>query len=114
MTLLLTAGGPVTASYPRHERHPADTTTCHTIRQVAQLTLVLSLVGVAIAAVMARRAHRPRSTFTRTAIALTALSFVADLTFGFVGRAAAALITLHTVAAASVVPTVAGRLARIR
>src|SRR5437667_4955833 len=42
----------------------------------AQLTLVFSLIGVGIAAVMARKARRPQPTFVRTAIALTALSFV--------------------------------------
>jgi amino acid transporter len=77
----------------------------------AQLTLVFSLVGVGIAAVMARKAHRPRATFVRTAVALTALSFVPDLTFGFDAGSAAILITLHTVAAAIVVPTLARRLA---
>lgn len=78
----------------------------------AQLTLVFSLIGVGIAAGMARKARRPRSTFTRTAVALTVLSFVPDLTFGFDGASAATLITLHTVAAAIVVPTLVRRLAR--
>ena len=80
----------------------------------AQLTLIFSLVGVGIAAVLARKARRPRATFVRTAVALTALSFVPDLTFGFDAGSAATLITLHTVAAAIVVPTLAGRLARTR
>jgi Family of unknown function (DUF6069) len=80
----------------------------------AQLTLLFSLVGVGMAAVMARKARRPRPTFVRTAVALTALSFVPDLTFGFDAGSAATLITLHTVAAAIVVPTLAGRLARSR
>jgi amino acid transporter len=79
-----------------------------------QLTLVFSLVGVGIAAVMARKARRPRRAFVRTAVALTALSFVPDLAFGFDAGSAATLITLHTVAAAIVVPTLAGRLARTR
>jgi hypothetical protein len=80
----------------------------------AQLTLIFSLVGVGvgIAAVMARKARRPRATFVRTAVALTALSFVPDLTFGFDAGSAATLITLHTVAAAIVVPTLTRRLAR--
>ena len=78
----------------------------------AQLTLAFSLVGVGIAAVMARKARRPRATFVRTAVALTALSFVPDLTFGFDAGSAATLITLHTAAAAIVVPTLARRLAR--
>jgi hypothetical protein len=80
----------------------------------AQLTLVFSLIGVGLAAVLARKAHRPRTTFVRTAIALTALSFVPDLTFGFDPGSAATLITLHTVAATIVVPTLARRLARAR
>jgi len=80
----------------------------------AQLTLAFSLLGVGIAAVMARTVRRPRSTFVRTTVALTALSFVPDLTFGFDAGSATTLITLHTVAAAIVVPTLAARLARTR
>jgi amino acid transporter len=77
----------------------------------AQLTLIFSLLGVGMAAVMGRKARRPRRTFVRTAVTLTVLSFVPDLTFGFDPGSAATLITLHTVAAAIVVPTLAGRLA---
>lgn len=84
------------------------------IAAFAQMTLVFSLVGVGIAAIMARRARRPRSTFVRTAVALTALSFVPDLTFGFGVGSAATLISLHTVAAVIVVPTLAERLGRTR
>ena len=84
------------------------------IAAFAQLTLAFSLVGVGIAAVMARKARRPRSTFVRTALALTALSFVPDLTFGFGATSAATLISLHSIAAAIVVPTLAVRLARTR
>ena len=80
----------------------------------AQLTLVFSLVGVAMAAVMARKARRPRSTFVRTAVALTALSFVPDLTFGFDVGSAAPLSARHIVAAAIGVPTLAAGLARTR
>jgi hypothetical protein len=80
----------------------------------AELTLALSLFGVCIAAVMARKAHRPRPMFVRTAVVLTALSFVPDVAFGFGGGSAATLITLHSVAAAIVVPTLARRLARTR
>jgi len=80
----------------------------------AQLTLIFSLIGVGMAAVMARKARRPRSTFVRTTLALTALSFVPDLTFGFDTTSAATLISLHVVAAAIVVPTLARRLARTR
>ncbi len=80
----------------------------------AQLTMIFSLIGVGIAAVMGRTARRPRPTFVRTAVALTALSFVPDLTFGFAAGSAATLIGLHTVAAAIVVPTLAGRLSSTR
>ena len=78
------------------------------------LTLVFSLVGVGLAAVIARKARSPRSTFVRTAVALTALSYVPDLVSGFSAASAATLIGLHTVAALIVVPTLAGRLARTR
>lgn len=79
-----------------------------------QLTLFFSLVGVGIAAVLARKARRPRPTFVRIAVTLTVLSFVPDLTFGFDAGSAATLITLHIIAAAIVVPTLARRLARTR
>ncbi len=80
----------------------------------AQLTLLFSMIGVGMAAVLARRARRPRATFVRTAVTLTALSFVPDLTFGFDAGSAATLICLHTVAAVIVVPTLAKRLAHER
>jgi hypothetical protein len=79
-----------------------------------QLTMLFSLIGVAMAAVLARKARRPRAMFVRTAFALTVLSFVPDLTFGFDAASAATLIALHTVAAAIVVPTLAARLAHTR
>ena len=50
----------------------------------------------------------------RTALGLTALSFVPDLTYGFDAASTVTLIALHTVAAAIVVPTLARRLARVR
>jgi hypothetical protein len=84
------------------------------IAAFTQLTLVFSLMGVGIAAAMARLSRRPRRTFTRTAVTLTALSYVPDLTFGFDAGSAATLIALHTVAAAIVVPVLAGRLAATR
>jgi hypothetical protein len=80
----------------------------------AELTLIFSLVGVGFAAIMARVARRPRPTFVRTAVALTALSFVPDLSFGFDAASAATLITLHSVTAVIVVPTLARRLAATR
>lgn len=78
----------------------------------AELTLVFSMIGTGVAAMMARRARRPRSTFVRTAVALTGLSYLPDLVSGFSAGSAATLIALHTVAALIVVPALAGRLAR--
>ena len=73
----------------------------------AVFTLIFSLIGVGIAAVMARKARRPRSTFVRTAVVLLLLSYIPDLTFGFDAASAVTLMALHTVAAAIVVPTLA-------
>jgi hypothetical protein len=84
------------------------------IAAFAELTVVFSLVGVLLAAAIARKARRPLTTFVRTAIALTALSFVPDLTFGFDASSTVTLIALHSIAAAIVVPTLARRLAKSR
>lgn len=79
-----------------------------------QLTLIFSLVGVAIAAVMARRAGRPRRTFVRTTAALTVLSLVPDAVVGFDLASALTLMTLHVCAALVVVPVLARRLTTAR
>lgn len=87
-----------------------DTKPSIPIYMFAELTLVFSLIGVGIAAVLARKARRPRKTFVQTAVALTVLSFIPDLTFGFDASSATTLIALHTVAALIVIPTLAARL----
>jgi amino acid transporter len=84
------------------------------IATFAIFTLVFALIGVGIAAVMARKARRPRTTFVRTAVVLLLLSFIPDLTFGFDAGSAATLIGLHIVAAAIVIPTLAKQLAPTR
>ncbi|GAB3858314.1 hypothetical protein GCM10028801_18180 [Nocardioides maradonensis] len=76
----------------------------------AQVTLVLALVGVAIAAVVARRARHPRRTFLRIAGTLVVLSFVPDLISGFDVASAVTLMADHVLAAAIVVPVLARRL----
>jgi Family of unknown function (DUF6069) len=78
------------------------------------LTLLFSLVGVVLAAVLARTVRRPRLTFVRIAVALVVLSYVPDLTYGFDAASTVTLIALHTVAAAIVVPALARRLAPAR
>src|SRR5262245_55310505 len=45
----------------------------------AQMTFVFSIIGTALAAVLARRANRPRRTFVVTTLALTVISFVPDV-----------------------------------
>ena len=85
----------------------------------AQLTFVFSLIGVGLAAIFARKARRPRSTFVRTTLVLLALSVLPD--FGilpgfpaFDTATALTLAALHLVAAAIVIPVLAGRLAEER
>jgi hypothetical protein len=76
-----------------------------------QLTLVCALAGVGLAALLARRARRPRRTFLRATTALVALSFVPDLASGFNGAATVTLVLIHLLAAAIVIPPLATRLA---
>jgi peptidoglycan/LPS O-acetylase OafA/YrhL len=76
----------------------------------AVLTVVFSLVGVVLAAVLARRARRPRSTFVRTTVVLTALSLVPDVVADATTDTRVLLMVTHLVAAAIVVPAVARRL----
>lgn len=76
----------------------------------AVLTAFFSLVGVVLAVVMSRKARRPRSTFVRTTVALTVLSFVPDLAVDAAPATKALLMLTHVVAAAIVIPAVARRL----
>jgi hypothetical protein len=76
----------------------------------AVLTAIFSLVGLALAAVMARKARRPRSTFVRTTVALTVLSFVPDVIADAAPGTKALLMFTHLVAAAIVIPSIARRL----
>jgi hypothetical protein len=75
------------------------------------LTAFFSLIGVVMAVVMARVARRPRSTFVRTTVVLTALSLVPDLIAPAAPTTKVLLMLTHLVAAAIVVPAVARKLA---
>ena len=77
----------------------------------AQLTLFATVIGVAMAAVMARRAVRPRRTFVSTTLVLTALSFVPDVLADAQASTKLTLMLTHVVAAAIVIPALASRLA---
>lgn len=74
------------------------------------LTGVFSLVGLAIAAVLDRRARHPRGAFVRTTVMLTALWLLPDALADSSGSTIALLMTTHLVAAAIVVPARARRL----
>lgn len=77
----------------------------------AVLTAVFSLVGVGMAALMARFARSPRRTFVRTTVVLTVLSLVPDVIADAAPGTKALLMLTHLVAAAIVIPAVARRLA---
>jgi hypothetical protein len=75
-----------------------------------QLTFMFSLVGVALAAVLRRRARHPQSTFIRATAVLTALSFVPDITAQATTLTKVCLMVTHVVAALIVIPRLAARL----
>jgi Family of unknown function (DUF6069) len=77
---------------------------------VAQLTVALSLVGVILAAVLRRRAARPRRTFVRTTVGLTAVSLGAPWLLPTDAGTISVLMLTHVIAAAIVIPAVATRL----
>lgn len=76
----------------------------------AVLTVLCSLVGLALAAVLARRARHPRRTFVRTTVVLTVLSLVPDLVVDAAPATKVLLMATHLVAAVIVVPALARRL----
>lgn len=77
----------------------------------AVLTVFFSVVGLALALVLARVARRPRPAFVRTTLVLTALSLVPDVLADAATVTKALLMVTHLVAAAIVIPVVARRLA---
>lgn len=77
----------------------------------AQLTLIGALIGVVLAKASVRWSDRPRTTFIRTTVALTALSMVPDAMVDATTASKVVLALTHVVAAAIVVPALARRLA---
>ncbi|TQL69715.1 hypothetical protein FB381_3628 [Nocardioides albertanoniae] len=72
----------------------------------------LGLVGVILAVCLARFAKRPRSTWKRTTLTLTAISCIPSLIAVTDSYATnIMLVVSHLVAAAVIIPTVAARLA---
>ena len=76
----------------------------------AQFVLIGALLGIALAKVFSRRAQRPRSTFVRTTVALTALSLVPDLVIDAPSGTKLVLALTHVIAAATIIPVLAARL----
>lgn len=69
--------------------------------------LICSFWGTLLALVLNHRARRPRRTFIRTTVTLTALSLVSPLTATATPGARATLLAGHLVAAAIVIPLIA-------
>ena len=76
----------------------------------AFVTGVLSVVGVVIAGALLRWSARPAGRFAWTAGTLTAISLVPPFLSGAAPATVAALVVLHLVAAAVMVPTLVRRL----
>ena len=73
----------------------------------AVVTGFFSVVGVVIAAALLRWSARPAERFVQTAVTLTGISLVAPLVSGAEAATIAALVGLHLVAAAVMIPTLA-------
>jgi hypothetical protein len=70
----------------------------------AQLTFIAAVIGGVLLAVLIRRSPAPRQRFVRITAGLTALSCVAPLAFADTAASKAALVILHIIAAAIIVP----------
>ncbi|GAB3343307.1 DUF6069 family protein [Micromonospora halotolerans] len=73
----------------------------------AVVTGFFSVVGIAIAAALLRWSARPAQRFVWTAVSLTAISLVPPLLSGANTATTAALLGLHLVPAAVMIPTLA-------
>jgi hypothetical protein len=76
----------------------------------AVLTVIFSVLGLAIATALRRFARHPRTAWIRTTVALTVLSFVPDVLADAAVATKVLLMLTHVVAAAIVIPAVARRL----
>jgi len=74
---------------------------------VAVVTGFFSVVGVVIAVALLRWSARPADRFVWTAVALTVISLVPALISGAIAATITALLGLHLVAAAVVIPVLA-------
>ncbi|SFP07450.1 DUF6069 family protein [Actinomadura madurae] len=72
---------------------------------IAVVTGFFSLVGIVIAAALLRWSARPAARFVWTAVSLTAISLVPPFLSGANAATITALLALHLVAAAVMIPT---------
>lgn len=80
----------------------------------ATATLMLTVLGLVIAAGLRKWAGNPRAAWVRTTIALTVLSLVPDAIVNAEVETKLTLMLTHIVAAAIVIPVIAARLANSR
>lgn len=73
----------------------------------AQITLIAAVIGGVLVALLNRRSSAPRQRFVQMAIGLTAISCAAPLAFADATGSKVALVVLHLVAAAIIVPMLA-------
>jgi peptidoglycan/LPS O-acetylase OafA/YrhL len=73
----------------------------------AQLTFVGAVIGGVLLAVLNRRSDRPRHRFLQVTAALTALSCVPSVAMPPDAGTKAALVAIHLLAAAIIVPVLA-------
>ena len=76
----------------------------------AMFTLIGAAIGGLLATQLHKRAGQPRRTFLITTVVLTVLSFVPDLTAEATTATKLTLVGAHIVAAAVIIPALAGRL----
>jgi hypothetical protein len=77
-----------------------------------QMVLIGTVLGLLLAAALRRWAARPARSFVRITVVLTALSLVPPFLVGGSAATCVCLVVLHLVAAAVVIPAIAGRLSR--
>ena len=75
----------------------------------AIFTLIGAAIGGLLATQLHKRAGQPRRTFLITTVVLTVLSFVPDLTAEATTATKLTLVGAHIVAAAVIIPALAGR-----
>ena len=75
-----------------------------------QVTFIGAVLGIAMAAVFARKSRRPRRAFLRTTVALTAVSMVPPVLADADTATKIVLGLTHVIAAAIIIPAIATRL----